>query len=150
MRSTSERGIALIQQYESLRLDAYRDGGGVWTIGWGHTALARPGMVITRAEAERLLRGDLETAEREVAKRVTVPLNQSQFDALVSFEFNTGGLVLRGSKGQPQDSTLLTLLNTGDYIGAAAEFAKWHRDNGKRVKGLLRRRAAEMVLFLTD
>jgi lysozyme len=134
-----------------LRLNAYKDTGGVVTIGYGHTGNdVFLGQVITPAKAEEFLVRDLQAAEREVTKQVKVQLNQSQFDALVSFEFNTGGLVMQGSKGQRQESALLTLLNAGDYVGAAAELAKWHKDNGKRLKGLLRRRAAEMVLFLTD
>ena len=139
---TGSRGLQVIQAFESLRLQAYQDGGGVWTIGWGHTGPdVHPGQTIHRAQAEVFLVQDLEKAEREVEKQVKVPLTQAQFDALVSFEFNTGGI---------GGSTLAKRLNEDDYVGACAELAKWHYDNGRRVKGLLRRRAAEMSLFLAD
>ena len=146
----SNEGLALVRHFESLFLTAYKDGGGVWTIGWGHTGLQHqdgtvyPGRKITKPEAVQLLAYDMNQFESRVIALVTVPLTQWEFDALVSFDFNTGGLTLR--KGAP--STLLRKLNAGDREGAAAEFLKWNKDNGKVVKGLTRRRNAERAMFL--
>ena len=139
MKSIGSRGLALIKQFEGLRLEAYRDTGGVWTVGFGHTLSVKPGDKITEAQAETLLKADLITATKSVDSLVTVPLTENQRDALISFEFNTGGLM---------GSTLLKLLNAKDYVGACAEFARWHKDNGVRLRGLLRRRVAEMALYL--
>ena len=121
---TSERGRALIRQHEGLRLEAYQDPVGVWTIGFGHTSAAGPpavykGMRITAAGADEILRTDLRKFEGYVASAVKVPLNQNQFDALVSFTFNLGSENLRSS-------TLLKRLNAGDYFGAADQFAVWN------------------------
>lgn len=138
-------GLDLIKGFEGLRLKAYRDSAGIPTIGYGHTKTARMGMKITGADAEELLRRDLATAEGAVNLRVEVPINQNQFDALVSFVFNLGG-------GAFRRSTLLRLLNAEDYAGAADQFPRWNkaRVNGVLValKGLTRRRAAERALFL--
>lgn len=139
-RTIGPRGLALIKSYEKLMLRAYQDGGGVWTIGYGHTRNAHPGDIVTEAQAEILLQADLANAINAVDTNVKVDLRESQRDALISLAFNAGSL----------GPTMLKLLNARDYVGAAAEFAKWHWDNGKRVRGLLRRRAAEMLLFLED
>ena len=151
MRQTSDNGIAKIKQWEGLRTIAYKDGGGVWTIGYGHTSDSNlkvvPGLTITEAKAEELLRIDLREAEQIVNKEVKVPLNVNQFDALVSFVFNVG-------PGNPKTkapgfltSTLLRKLNAGDYDAVPAELARWNKDNGKVVNGLTRRRAAEAALW---
>lgn len=141
----SRRGVDFIKRWEGLELVAYRDVAGVWTIGYGHTGPdIDPGATITEAEAETLLRRDLVSREETVSGLVCVPLNQHEFDALVSFEFNTGGLVR---------STTLKRLNKGDRPGAAEALAWWNkaRIDGQLVEvaGLTRRRAAEAVLFLT-
>ena len=138
---TSDAGIDLIKHFEGLRLHAYQDSVGVWTIGVGHTRTAKPGMVITEDEAVNLLRGDLADAESAVNRLVMVPLDQGEFDALVSFVFNLGS----GNFGK---STLLKKLNHGDRIGASDEFKRWNRAGGKVLSGLTRRRAAERALFL--
>ena len=143
---TSDRGRALIRQHEGLRLEAYQDPVGVWTIGFGHTSAAGPpavykGMRITAAGADEILRTDLRKFEGYVASAVKVPLNQNQFDALVSFTLNLGSENLRSS-------TLLKRLNAGDYFGAADQFAVWNRAGGKVLPGLVKRRAAERALFL--
>lgn len=137
---TSRVGRDFIKGYESLRLSAYDDGVGVVTIGYGHTATARPGMVITRAQAEQLFLRDLAPKERCVNSAVRVPLSQSQFDALVSLAFNIGC-------GAFQNSTLLKHLNAGNYRAAAAEFPKWNKGGGKVLGGLVKRRAAEVRMF---
>lgn len=131
-----------IKDHEGLRLTAYKDGGGVWTIGYGHTgADVREGLTVPLSEAERLLTRDLKTAEGHVNGAVQVKLTQNQFDALVSFVYNVGGEAFR-------TSTMLRLLNAGDYVGAANQFPRWNKDNGKVVQGLINRRAKERDLFL--
>jgi lysozyme len=131
-----------IKSAEGLCLTAYLDGGGVWTIGYGHTgADVRAGLTIPLSEAERLLTRDLRTAEGHVNDAVQVKLTQNQFDALVSFVYNVGG-------GAFRSSTLLKLLNAGDYEGAANQLLRWDKDNGKSVKGLANRRQGERKLFL--
>ncbi|RJG10929.1 lysozyme [Pseudomonas cavernicola] len=140
--NASDAGLALIQDFEGLRLTTYRDSVGVLTIGWGHTGPdVVQGMAIDRAEAERLLRDDLHDAERAIQRLVTVPLKQHQFDALVSFTFNLGS-------GNLQGSTLLRKLNAKDYTGAGSEFSRWNKAGGRVLSGLIRRRAAERALFI--
>ena len=141
--SISPVGIALIQAHEGLRLMAYRDAGGVWTIGYGSTGGVRRGMTITRDQAVLRLYHDVDEAEASVNSRVTVPLSQSQFDALVSLVFNIGG-------GAFCKSTLLQKLNAGDYAGAADEFPRWVKAKGRILSGLITRRAAERALFLSE
>lgn len=138
----SDRGLRLIQQFEGLRLAAYDDGVGVQTIGYGHTKGVQPGDRITREQAEAFLREDVAEAE-EALRMVTAPLTQNQRDALVSFVFNLGADRLK-------DSTLLKRLNAGDYKGAADEFMKWRMAAGKVMPGLVKRRAAERALFLSE
>lgn len=139
---TSDRGIALIKEYEGLRLETYDDGGGIWTIGVGHTGTdVTPGLMIDEDEAIRLLKSDLATAEGCVDESVEVELSQQQFDALVSLVFNIGCRAF-------QASTLLRLLNAGSYEAAAKQFQRWSKDNGRVLPGLVRRRAAETELFL--
>lgn len=147
---TSDNGIALLKAHEGLRLEAYPDAGYGWsraTIGYGHTSQAGPpavtkGMKITAVGAEEILRSDLVAFENAVRSAVHVPLNQNQFDALVSFTFNLG-------PGNLKTSTLLKKLNAGDYAGAADQFPRWNKSNGKVLAGLTKRRAAERQMFLT-
>lgn len=138
--NTSQAGIDLIKNFEQLRLAAYRDAGGVPTIGYGSTRNVRMGMRINAALADARLRTDLGDAEATVNRLVTVPLSQPQFDALVSLTFNIGG-------GAFAKSTLLRRLNAGDYASAALEFGRWVKDGGRPLRGLVRRRAAEQALF---
>ena len=137
----SNKGIELIKKYEGCRLSSYKCPAGVWTIGYGHTTGAREGMKITLKEANIFLQNDLKIHEKNVAKLVKVPLNQNQFDALVSFEFNVG-------ISNFQKSTLLKKLNKNDFIGASGEFEKWIYANHKPLLGLAKRRKAEKELFL--
>lgn len=139
----SIRGIELIKKYEGLRLEAYLCPAGVWTIGFGTTKGVKNGDKITQQAAEKLLADDLSKFEIGVTCSVTVPLSQNQFDALVSFAYNVGLGALRSS-------TLLRLLNAGDYKGAAAQFKRWNKAGGKELAGLTRRRADEAALFLAD
>lgn len=137
----SEKGIKVLKNFEGCKLTAYQDSVKVWTIGYGHTATAKPGMVISQAEAERLLLVDLANFEQGVMNMVKVPLKQTQFDALVVFSYNVG-------LGNLRSSTLLKKLNAGNYEGAANEFPKWNKAGGKVLNGLVRRRDAERTLFL--
>lgn len=135
-----EKGTELIQSFEKLRLTAYPDTGGVWTIGWGHTGPeVREGLTWSKQFADETFIADSEKAVAEVTSCLNgLGVLQQQFDALVSFEFNTGGL---------RHSTLLKKLLAGDLIGAATEFPRWNKDNGKVLAGLTRRRLAEQALF---
>ncbi len=136
----SDNGLALTAEFEGLRLEAYKDGGGVPTIGYGHTKGVKMGDKITQYEALNYLRQDVKKAVDGVNRLVKVPVNQHQFDALVDFAFNLGEEALARS-------TLLTQLNLRNYSGAAFEFLKWNHDNGKVVDGLTRRCQARMKLF---
>ena len=136
----SEKGLALIRQFEGLRLSAYRCPAGIPTIGYGSTAGVKLGQAITAERAEQLLREDVRQFEAAVSRLVKVPLTQGLFDALTSFAFNLGAKAL-------EKSTLLRLLNAGDYSGAAAQFERWVYASGKKLAGLVKRRAAERALF---
>ncbi|HGN9433924.1 TPA: lysozyme [Enterobacter hormaechei] len=144
---TSEKGIALIKEFEGCKLTAYQDSVGVWTIGYGWTQPVdgkpiRAGMMIKQEAAERLLKVGLVSYESDVSRLVKVSLTQGQFDALVSFTYNLGARSL-------STSTLLRKLNAGDYAGAANEFLRWNKAGGKVLNGLTRRREAERALFLS-
>jgi lysozyme len=139
----SERGLAIIREFEGLRLKAYPDpasGGDPWTIGYGHTLDVEPGDTCTLEEAEQWLLDDCADAEVAILRHVKVPLSQGQLDALISFVFNLGA-------GNFAKSTLLRKLNAGDYVGAWQEFPRWNKAAGKVMPGLSRRRAAEAKLF---
>lgn len=138
---TSDAGIALIKRWEGERLTAYLCPANVWTIGVGHTAAMgdpKPvsGMRITADESTAILRRDLSKVEKDVDAAVNVPLNQRQFDTLVSFVFNVG-------IGAFRKSTLLKRLNAGDYQAVPDELMKWTRVSGKVNHGLVNRRKAE-------
>ena len=167
MREINRAGLELVKRWEGIldgdpstvNLDPYLDPVGIWTIGWGHAIRDERGIYvrgregkakafslypegITFSQAEDLLRGDLLDAARDVTSVVTVPLSNNQFSALVSFDFNTGGL---------RRSTLLELLNLGNYSEAANQFLRWNkgRVNGvlKVLPGLVSRRKEERQLF---
>ena len=140
--NTSQTGVELIKKYEGVRLTAYRDSVGIWTIGYGHTAGVEQGMTITAEKAEWLLKEDLKIYENYVKQYVKVPLNQNEFDSLVSFTYNVGS-------GNFQKSVLLTKLNSGLRAAAADEFTKWVYAGGVKLNGLIKRRAEERELFLT-
>jgi lysozyme len=139
-RPVDDAGIALIKQFEGLHLTPYLCPGRVWSIGYGHTRSVQAGMRITPAQAGQLLDGDVRTTAAVVQKLVTVPLNDNQFAALVSFAFNIG-------TGNFQRSTLLKLLNRGWYQQVPAQMVRWNRANGEVMGGLSRRRAAEAQLW---
>lgn len=139
--STSANGIELIKRFEGLRLQAYQDSVGVWTIGYGHTLTTKAGQRITADEAHRLLIQDVIDHEAHIRRLVKVPLKQQEFDALSSWVFNLGGGSLAGS-------TLLKKLNAGDYGGAANELIRWNKAGGKVLTGLTIRRNAERDLWI--
>ena len=139
----SDDGLDIIKEFEGCELTAYICPSGIYTIGYGHTGDVLPGTIITQAEADALLRKDIEKFEKGVNNYTNVPLNQSQFDALVSFSFNVG-------LGAYRDSTLLRLLNGADYEGAAGQFGRWVNGSNGPLPGLVRRRDAEEKLYRKD
>lgn len=146
--SISKVGIDLIKSFEGCYLNAYKCPAGVWTIGWGTTepidgVKPHEGMVITQKQADELLIKNLRGYENAVNEYVTYSINQNQFDALVSFAYNCGN-------GALKTSTLLKKLNAGDVHGAANEFLRWNKANGKVLNGLTRRRETERKLFLKE
>lgn len=140
MMKVSDKGIALIKEFEGCKLAAYKDSVGVWTIGYGHTRSARQGMVITQAQANELLALDVATHASGVYKALQVKLEQHQFDAVVSLAFNVGVSAVR-------NSTLMKMINRGDVKPAAAQFDRWNKAGGKVLAGLTRRRAAERKMY---
>jgi len=141
--AVSPNGLALIKKFEGLRLKSYQDSVGVWTIGYGHTKGVVPGMSISEGQADAYLRTDADIAGAGVRALVTVPIDQNEYDALVSFAFNLGVSALKGS-------TLLKKLNQGDYHGAADQFSRWVYAGNKKLDGLVKRRDAERQLFIKD
>lgn len=142
-RRINAAGLSHVKQWEGKENVAYRDVGGVLTIGYGHTSAAgipkvKEGMRISDQEAEDILRADLAKFEERVERLVKVPLTDNQHAVLVSFDFNTGAL---------HKSTLLKKLNAGDYNAVPGELMKWVNAGGKKVKGLVNRRAAEAGLW---
>lgn len=142
---TSKTGIDLIKEFESCSLKAYKCPAGVLTIGYGHTGLVNgkpitSDMTITELLAETLLAIDLQKFENAVNK-LNLELNQNQFDSIISFIFNIGS-------GNFQSSTMLKKLKAKDYVGASNEFDKWIYAKGKKLAGLIKRRAKEKLLFL--
>jgi lysozyme len=134
--------FALIRKFEGLRLKAYQDCVGVWTIGYGHTGPdVSPGKKITVDEAEALLATDANHAADSVLTLTNGVVSQQQLDALTDFVFNLGSAKLKSS-------TLLQKHKAGNYTGAAAEFGRWIYADGRIVAGLIKRRAAETHLYL--
>ena len=166
IREINQAGLDLIKSFEGIpdgdpttvNIDPYLDPVGIWTIGWGHAIRSGKDFLrgpankqaafalfpggLTFAQAENLLRADLLDCCSAVQALVTVPVNDNQFGALVSFGFNCGVNNLK-------NSTLLKLLNQGDFDGAADQFGRWNKSAGQVLPGLTRRRAAEAELFQT-
>ena len=140
---TSHKGIALIKEFEGLRLKAYKCPGGVWTIGYGHTAGVKPGMVISEAQAEEYLMADLIASEKYL-NDLRLAINQNQFDALISFIYNVGtgnfsrSTLLRKVRANPQDNSIMD------------EFLRWVYSKGRVLPSLQRRRLAEMKLYFSN
>lgn len=143
----STEGRLILTNFEGVKLKAYKDSGGVWTIGYGHTKGVTSGMTITKDQALAFLHSDIREFEKSVNSLITATLTQYQFDALVSFTFNLGAENLR-------TSTLRKLVNAGEYEQAAEEFEKWVYVQGQdcRIKenncyGIVKRRYAEKLMF---
>lgn len=164
-RDICQRAIDLVKSFEGIpdgdpttvNIDPYLDPVNIWTIGWGH-ALRYDGRFlkgeadraqmhalypdgITLEQAETLLHADLIETGRDVLTTLAVPVNDNEFGALTSFAFNLG-------IGNLRSSTLLKKLNANDRVGAADQFLRWVRADGKVLPGLVKRRAAERALFL--
>ena len=155
----SQSGINLIKRFEGVVRRPYLCPANYWTVGVGsmlypeQIALRdsrslfclKPGddRVWSESEIDDLFRHDLRRFERGVTRLINYTLDQNQFDALVSFAFNLGN-------GSLQASTLRLKLNRGDVEGASNEFKRWVRAGGRVLKGLVRRRAAEALLFRGD
>jgi lysozyme len=137
---TGTKGIELIKHFEGCELEAYNCAAGVWTIGYGHIKGVTPESVITQEQAEQMLVEELNEYEGYINDMVTTPLSQNQFDALVSWVYNLGG-------GNLKASTLLKVLNSGDFNGVPAQLMRWNKAGGKVLEGLTRRRQAEADLF---
>ena len=145
-KSISKTGLDLISSFEGIRLNAYDDGVGVWTIGIGTTIYpngikVKKGDKCILEQAKEYFAHDLKSFEKTVNDSVKAPLTQNQFDALVSLTYNIGSTAFK-------NSTLLKKLNAKDYAGAADQFLRWNKGGGKVLKGLVRRRDAERSLFL--
>lgn len=139
-RQINAAGLDLIKSFEGLRLAAYKDAVGVWTIGWGSTGPhVKAGMTITRDEAETLLRQDLRRFEECVERECPVATD-NQFAAMVSLAFNIGCAGFEGS-------TVCRMHKAGNYTRARLAFAMWVKAGGKTLAGLVRRRAAEAALY---
>ncbi len=143
----SPSGVDLICNFEGLRLKAYDDGVGVWTIGFGTTKYpngirVKKGDTCTLDQAKAYMQNDLKSFEQTVNNTVKVPLNQNQFDALVSLAYNIGTNAF-------SKSTLVKKLNANDIRGAADQFDVWVNAGGKRMQGLVNRRAREKALFIS-
>jgi len=146
-RQITKAGLAEIKRREGLRLKAYQDDAGVWTIGYGHTGDVWKSDVIDEAKAESYLREDVRWAESTISASVQVPLNDQQFDALVSWSFNIG-------VGQTIDSTLVRRLNAGEYGAVPSELMRWVKItspvSGKKLfsQGLANRRQSESAQWV--
>jgi lysozyme len=146
----SAEGLSLIKKFEGCPekdgiCESYKCAAGVWTIGYGSTHGVTEGMKITKNEAETLLQEEMHEYEGYINDMVKVPLEQHQFDSLVSWQFNTGGL---------RTSTLLKVLNKGNYDEVPNQIRRWNKATVNGVKvvldGLVRRREAEAKMFLNQ
>lgn len=140
-RNIPQSAIDLIKEFEGFSAKAYPCPAGVLTIGYGHTGPdVIPEMIISKERAEELLELDVRKVADDVLELVKVPLNDSQFSALISFTYNLGIGALR-------KSTLLNKVNRGLYGNIPAEIVKWCHAGGKKLPGLVRRRNEEAALW---
>ena len=136
----SKEGIALIKRFEGCSLSSYLCQANVPTIGFGSTKGVKMGMEISQERADMLLLEDVEVFEKAVNELVEVPLEQNQFDSLISWTFNLGPTNLK-------NSTLLKVLNNKNYDEVPTQIKRWNKAGGKVLQGLIRRREAEALLF---
>lgn len=150
-RTLGKAGTDLIKEFEGCERDlpdgrfkAYPDPGSIdgnpWTIGWGSTGPdVTPTTVWTQAECDARFDEEIQKYANAVSDALGgAPTTQNQFDALVSFHYNTGAI---------RKATLTKKHIAGDFEGARAEFARWSKNDGKVMKGLVRRRASEAALY---
>ena len=136
----SQEGLSLIKKFEGCELKAYRCPANVLTIGYGITKNVTENMEISQEEADEMLNEEITEYEEYVNNMVKVPLEQNQFDALCSWVYNLGPTNL-------EKSTLLKLLNAGDYHLIPSQIRRWNKAGGETLTGLIRRREAESLLF---
>lgn len=145
MRNVTQKGVELIKHFESFSSVIYICPAGYRTIGYGHVVkeseIDRFKKPISEYEALKILEADILSSCRSVLRLINVPLTDGQFDALVSFTFNLGG-------GALQRSTLRRKVNRQEHEDVPAEFLKWVWAGGKKLNGLIRRREAEINLYL--
>ena len=146
--SVNKATLGLIKEFEGLRLEAYKDPVGIWTIGYGTTGRAdigvipKAGMVITEAQASEYLERVVDKFAAAIRPHITAPVNDNEFGAMVSLAYNIG-------PGAFAKSSVLRHFNAGDKAKAAQSFLLWNKAGGKVLAGLVRRRTAERDLFLT-
>ena len=144
----NEATVDLVKEFEGFRSSAYQDSVGVWTIGYGTTAEAgvgivpRPGLTITKGQAERYLHMALDDFAAQIRPAITAPINENQFGAFLSLAYNIG-------PGAFKRSTALKRFNAGDVEGAAEAILWFNKAGGEVLRGLERRRRAEVELFNT-
>lgn len=145
VRRVTQAGLDLIKRFEGFSAKIYICPGGYPTVGYGHVVKDRAAFQwpITQAQAERILAKDVQSAERAVLRYINVPLTDGQFAALVSFTFNLG-------PGALQRSTLRRKVNRQEHDEVPAEFHKWVYAKGRKLPGLIRRRAEEADLYAAD
>ena len=147
MRRMTDEGLDLIKLYEGYSSSPYLCPANHWTIGYGaiwgmdDKRVTEDHPDINEDQADFLLRRDVKKSEMAVLRHIRVPLEDGQFNALCSFVFNLGS-------GALQSSTLRRKINRGDYIGAANEFPRWVFAGGRKLKGLVRRREHERLMFI--
>jgi lysozyme len=136
----SGEGLSLLKKFEGCELRSYRCSAGVLTIGYGHTKGVTEGMEIDQDEAERMLASEMSEYEGNITDNVEVPLSQNQFDSLVCWVYNLG-------VGNLRSSTLLAVLNKGEYDEVPTQMKRWNKAGGQVLNGLIRRREAEAAMF---
>ena len=147
MRRMTDEGLDLIKLYEGYSSSPYLCPANHWTIGYGaiwgmdDKRVTEDHPDINEDQADYLLRRDVKKSEMAVLRHIRVPLEDGQFNALCSFVFNLGS-------GALQSSTLRRKINKGNYIGASNEFKRWIWAGGRKLKGLIRRREHERLMFL--
>ena len=139
----SQECVDMIKFFEGFGSKAYLCPADVWTIGYGRTKNVKEGDVVNELQAERDLLEELEVFGEQVLNTVKVSLKQNQFDALTSWTYNLG-------VGNLQSSTLLKVLNSGDYTSAGKEMLRWNKAGGKVLAGLTRRRESEAKLWARE
>ena len=142
MRHITQNGIDLIKRFEGFSRTVYFCPAGYPTIGFGHVVKPYEDFSagIDEAQAEELLRQDAVIAERAVLRLISVPVTDGQFDALVSFTYNLGG-------GALQRSTLRRKINREEHADVPEQFMRWVWAGGRKLKGLVRRRKAEIIVY---